>query len=455
MTNGCAWVALAALTGLLSSAQACSSTDASPAAAGGAAGGATADAASEDATPEAQDEPAPSIPLKVTVVLSPTRRADPPTPLQGATVALDSPGAARVEVKSDANGVANFDGIDWSKGALTVTGWKDGTDILSVTGISSSPQDLTLTLNELKQDRVKLSGKALNMMDSAKHYLLVTEEVAGAYWQQIGPSYNVSVLPGAPFTLVATEFSQVVGACGRCYSQQFYGWVAVGNNGVTTPATLDIDFANKISEVHQVHGTIELPTNPDSVLITSSSYAYLMVNRGAANIGFVTKTFLNGDETAFTYDAEYVALDGPEPAYTDYMFYAYPTASTNVLSVVRRPGYPEDGIVVSDFLDPPTMTKPSDPSIAAPLLSRIEWTSAAVNADAQVQVVLASTSGRWTVVLRPGSTSMELPAPPSGVDVATFFGSNIQGMVVLLSAKDPNVLNDMRIAQGIPFRLSL
>ena len=338
-------------------------------------------------------------------------------PLAGALVAADLPGGQRVELETQADGRVKLDGIDWTKGRLSVTVWASGYTVISGTGIDKAvitealvggvvPRCLTKTAAPTMVD---VTGSAKSMADPGHSYIVSSAVSPGPMTNVGTDAYALPVWAGVPGTIVACEFTQV--GQGRSLTQQTFGWTRATHPALTSTATVDLDFSTKLP-VSKASGKLKLPADPNSTL-RKSAFGYLNLTTfesgsQGAFAGLVTSSAPSASGDFIEYTAEFVNV--PELG-TPVTLYALRVGMAPQ-SIVWRTGLPKDGEVVDDFLDTFTVVRPKG---SAPFHGDIELASS--NAREGVARVLIVTNAQgervWVANDWDSGPTFRLPELPS------------------------------------------
>jgi hypothetical protein len=376
-------------------------------------------------------------------------------PFAGATVAFDLPGGTRVEKTTGADGKATVDSVVWSKGAVTVTGHAKGMRPVSFLGIRKQDGDQEMWLFPVAPAWVPVTGKAINMDAAAKYFAGAATVPSKPIVYGLG-TYETGVPPGVPFAMVGMQYDvdlNTVSKRDRLF--KIPGWCRKDSPGITAAATLDVDCATKLP-VTQWKATLTLPTDPKSLLRTSSQGAAIVTDYDSAFgsfLGYASKATIAADGNSFAIEAEHVALAGVQEPVTLYLL----TFGAWQNSWVLAPGAPKDGATVGGFLEQPVLVKPAAPSTPAALAAPIEWTSAETVSRTTLTIWRGNPNtdleSLWSLWVMPGTTQVVLPEPPSSLDLGAFLGPDpVYGQVGLCDW-DATKLNCKRSAGGKLFKL--
>ncbi len=392
------------------------------------------DVAVHDATPEAQDtdvtgetdtndvaDATPLASLSVVVVLLPPLRWDltgNEIKVAGVTVAADLPGGERVEATTNQDGEVAFD-VDWTEGLAAVTAYLEGYSPTSVLGIGESDEQVVvpLALSDPFSPMLTVSGTALNMVAPNQNALMVVNSTVAGWAVDVGGTYSMSVQPDTPFTLVATEWDGGSPWCAGCPAKEIVGWTRLDHGPVSEDAVVDLDFSQKLTPT-QLTVTYELPADPDDSL-HDADIAFLSVYAGGLQVGFHTESVLSPADGTFTVHAEYVPWDGDDRIVTACELLVNGVSA----STVYLDGYPQDGSLISNFLRQPKLTRPANPTVAAPLQDPIEWELAEAIDFVDIMIVNPTYTGlSWRVFDLDPSGSITLPPLPSNAEPETVIG---------------------------------
>jgi len=408
-------------------------------------GAADADA---DATEDAAEEDGPSGTLSVLVLGERLWPDYERRPVEGAIVALDEPGGGRTEATTDSEGRALFDGLDWSLGTASATAYGgENRGLGSVVGIDGSEEDVNVYVPSYlgaPTDWIEISGTALNMDDPVGHsFEIIAVEFPSL--SPFSPDWSLDVPPAVPFTLVAKEWDFVDLPSVRGMDRPVFGWIVSEQTAVTAPTTVDMDFAFPTAST-TVSGTFSYPSRLDSPLRDLYPLGWLdarvMVSEVEAMIispfGAVSHTEVTTDGNTAEYDFEFVTLtDLPDPV-TEFDLVSDWSGSRTVPAIAYVRGYPTEGAQDFSFLDQPRMVVPSSGTVRHPLHDPVEWELFDTGVR-PVIVIGRRDTGRyvWTVVAPEDATTLTVPEPPSGVDMAALLGTHDLGFMFRIVSSTP------------------
>jgi hypothetical protein len=377
-----------------------------------------ADSATEDASDDASEGAVPDGPdlvdLTVTVMTLPIDSSE-PTPLEGATVAVDLPNGTRTEWVTDAAGKVTIPNAGAAGTTVVLVAHKPGYSVKSLEGPLSASARLSLyELDAMAAPSVTVSGIALSMTGK-QNTLTVQATTSYALSQQPGNAFSLTVPPSLPFSLAGLEYTGCTPSCGRCVCQTFLGWTRTDHEAIDTDTVVDLDFGQSLASV-QTTGTVELPAREESRLRTVARL-YIRVHSFTERLqhGFPLSTEPTPDGNHFSYVAEHVPWDGAADTYTSYELVDY---AGGAQSILRVPGLPRPDASVSGFIDVPDFTSPTDKNIH--LLEPIEWEP--LETTYTQLVIVRGGLPVWMAAVAGGSR-LKLPQPPSSADVTELLGN--------------------------------
>jgi hypothetical protein len=361
------------------------------------------------------------------------RTEDGITPIGGAFVALDQAGADRHESPTESNGSATFN-IDWSLGPVDVTAVATDRVAMSTLGITKADRfDLSLP-SKLPPALVKVSG-AIKNKDAATDEATLTASAPSSAFQDTAASYSLVVVPSRPFSLIGLDWvpGDPTTVSSRGIVQSFKKWIKIDQPAVASGSvTVDVDFqaATALTST-KVSGSVGIPGGASGPL-GSASFGYFVVStlesNGAVFLGAPTKIDAAADGNSFSWDAEYVSLDGQTPITT------FTVSNTDgSTSGENFAGYPTTA-PLTDLFAPPQLTAPATGVATQPLHTAIAWTSSASLAWSQLVIVSgAGAQGQvvWRVNAPGAAATLTVPQLPAGMDPATVLGSGaLQGQLI-------------------------
>lgn len=339
-------------------------------------------------------------------------------PLSGATVAADLPDGRREELTTGADGKVTFEDVGWPSGTAAVTAHADGHIMRSLVGISEADGEQTLYLLRVKQqpEMVEVSGTAQNLEPDYNNI-----RVGATAWGYMDggnkTDYTVLVEKGKPFALYGMHtILELTGT--QDTSEQCLGWTKADHQGATGPITLDLDFADKLTPV-QVTGTFDLPATDGSPLAAEGEPSFSVRKQGTSALLGLTTTSTKQQDGTFAFEGEYIELADTTGIQTTYhaMTLTYWDGS-----FIEIEGYPEDGAVVSDFLDVPNL-EPASYSLQPK--APIAWSNPDPDVIPMIHLYRQDTSlPAWIVEGMSGASSLTLPEVPSTVVASKLVGED-------------------------------
>ena len=389
--------------------------------------------------PDSGPPPGPSYPVRIVDAFS-------REPIAGATVALDLPGRARVELTSDAEGRVTFPNVNPASDTPTITA---AAPDHALTTFASLDTDFRLILREamledagtllipLRPRRtaetfVELSGMATNMLATTNNLSLFPSLPLGSEHNGTGTAWMLSVPSGQPFQVVALEWTNVmtttVGPRGREYSLQ--QWKVIESPGVTAPGTLPVDFATPAMTTVAT-GSFAIPTGGGASFFARAIPGVSVTERGGRLLlGVARRIDVSAEGTTATYEIEYVPPPGALQADTTYALVIAPESSIVVERGLPRADH------APEFLAPPTVDYPGF-GLSNPLNGGIEFTTPDSTQIVSLQIIdVTGEETAWTAWFPPGTASAAFPALPTGV-AFTDLGTEVVDARVRICEPDP------------------
>jgi hypothetical protein len=344
-------------------------------------------------------------------------------PVPGVAVAADLPGGAHVESTTGADGIVHFDGVDFSKGTMTVTAWKNG--YVAESYLNGTEEwvkkwgSVMVIYPKAGPTELKVSG-AIKNLHGPKDNVGIGSTGTTNFLNLTGPkSYTFSSRIREHFTMVAVD--ETFALTGRDLAMPILGWARIDHNAIAAPTTIDIDFvANKAVPV-TAHTTWTLPTRADSPIRTGTT-AILNTYNGNDCDGFTTASKVSTSGDQIDVDHEHLDLSDVAPTETYYILRTMP--SEYPFSQTQRHGAPVDGTVIDGFLDTPDITQPTDLVTPAPIKDPITWKK--YDDDTSGGLTLVDMSGPvfYILVENHTDTTITIPALPKAADPAIVLGTD-------------------------------
>jgi hypothetical protein len=228
----------------------------------------------------------------------------------------------------------------------------------------------------------------------------------------------------------------------------------VDHDAIDADAALNIDLSDKLP-VENVQGRIELPVDAKNPFHMGRAYYQVIARGTAVAIGFPTRTHLNEEKDAFTYEGEHVVVSNAGEVMTAYYLYyisGYPSSAA--FSLLFRDGYPLDGETIGGFLAPPTILQPSDTSVSTSMSEPISWIVEDPDVESSSLAILAGQNVVWFVNVKEGS-SARIPKLPSTANPISFFGMGKLSAVVMHLADCDDLFRCDRRVDSTPIPLKL
>jgi hypothetical protein len=297
-------------------------------------------------------------------------------------------------------------------------------------------------------------------IDLHLNYLNVPTEAdyagAGAFHQWFddwtGPPWStqLAVVPGTTFTLSAAYASYVELPNGL--DLPLHGMIVRQEGPYAVDSDVDVDFTT-LTPSTSVLGSFARPTRTGSSLRTSAAYVEVSTswtpNPGrhflpiiGDQIGWPTHLETSADGVTVDYEVTHASPDfAASPAVRYYCIRDYSWGGGGHFTMVDVGGYPTEGAQTFVLLDLPEMTDPVDPAVTHPLHTPFAWElfDAGVTPTLYVRssrVVVADTN-LWWITATTDATTLTVPEPPSGVDVAAVLGTEELHGVLGILADDP------------------
>jgi hypothetical protein len=350
---------------------------------------------------------------------------------EGIPVAVDTTEGERIEVATDAEGMAIFAlDIDDVAGIIAHA---DGRSFSSVSPAVAKwyfDQGYAVTLFSWPleagtPDPTVLVSGALENKTALANYVHVSTTVSGEQFNEAGTStYEAYVPQDLDFTVVAREWSS--SSTEREIDEPIHGWAIAEQAGVSSPTTLDLDLSMGIMP-GTVIGSVAAPASDK--LATEGRLEMRVWSEGALT-GVARSTAPMGGDAGYDFTLEYVSL-------ADLMPFAEVSVSTpdGYSSVVQLDGVlPASGAQDLEFLPPPEMTSPVGAGPhpwATPVTWTVDVTFDPTNAGI-ILVYFAEVGQLGVVNLDPSDTTFVLPDLPStstelAPGLETFVGTVILG----------------------------
>jgi hypothetical protein len=359
-------------------------------------------------------------------------------PAAGVLVAFDAPGGERAEVTTGADGLASFEGVDWSLGDGAVTAYLADHTMVSVVNMDETlytdsldeNQDLLIGLPSLiappDPTFVTISGTATAMDDTAHNLTVNTPTiqnlVGDSEWYGTGnQTWSVDVPTGETFVLQAVERSDWTALpSGQGFTDMLHQWMQIEYGPVTADETnIELDFDAYNMTTYTADVSVLMPTRTDSVLRTGNTpFCYMCTSSSRYCHGW--PTYLDVVDSHNRIDISFLWV---EPDYAqDHMWFCRVTAATGEYAQSNFDGKPTQD-QQETLIDVPTWVTPADPTVSHDLYAPMEWTwYEDVNF---AEVIIAANGIEWWIVhTGPNATTATVPQPPTGAHVAAFLGAN-------------------------------
>ena len=374
-------------------------------------------------------------------------------PLSGASVVADLPTGGRAEATSGADGRVRLQGVDLSRGPVTITAWKAGyavTTYYRATAAMLREWESLLLYPQHASTTVAVTGAVLNR--TAPHVIITSTASADVFQARAATRYSMTVRTNEAFSLYAAQHAY--SEEGRTIDMPIMGWARIDHAALTAPlGSLDIDFvAQRVTSIRR-HVTYRLPTRTDSVLRTRA-YAFFNVLSGNTPVGYINHSEVGTEPSTMSVDGEWV--DTGHPLMTTHVLQdPRPPTGTSGYSRIDRTGPPVEGEVIEGFLDLPQVTRPSTPDEAAPLQDPVSWTASDTDTSGSLTLTDAANETRWVVfVANTSDTTITLPELPSAAIGADVLGTDaLSGQICIRKDFDTTTSMYRRIACAQPVRL--
>lgn len=376
-----------------------------------------------------------------------------PTALTGAKVAVDLPGGKRVEATSANDGTATFKDVDWSKGTAAITAYMKGHVMRTRLGVTKADGEVTLLLHKVvaAPATVKVSGTLKNG-DSTATNTIVGPSTYGVAHTSTSSSYVSSAEKGKAFDLYAYQ-GKWTNTGDRTYSFLWKGAAKVPHTGSSSDIAQEIDFtANKVTAT-KVTGTMQLPTGKGMVAIGSQPHWYVRQRHNGAELGRSTKTTV-GSNGAFTFEGQYITPKDSTGVQTHY--YAF-VGTGNIGAYQVVPGFPKEGATVSGFTEMMTVTSPATGKTLA-AGQAVAFTNPEAKAEPRFGIFNSAATGYcWSLHAAPGTTSVKLPALPTGVTFKDLCGTDGETTVrpALVAKREADTDYEVNYSYSDTFKIRL
>ena len=340
-----------------------------------------------------------------------------------ALVAFDHPGTARrVEKMTDADGKVTFEGVDWALGAdAAVTVHLADSALHSIVNLD---RDAAAALDAGEGTRIVMSvsssaPETLTVSGTFINYILDTHSFIAAPFGQgvIGYSlgsvdWSIWVRPGAEIGIVGTE-SLLDRVGPREMTQTFFSMTSLDVGTVDANMTgIEIDLASP-DALATADASVALPVT--GALAAGEFNVWVNEPGSGQFLGALSSSTPSTAEPGIVdYTVTFRTPAGVSAA-TSYSLFESLASSTVVLE-----GFPTLGRHTVDFLAIPTFTVPaigSPQPLDAPM--RVDGAVAGLPLVVAIADVTDTYRAVWTAVDVAGSGALQLPEPPSDVDVRT------------------------------------
>jgi len=346
------------------------------------------------------------------------------SPIEGAGVALDFVGGDRMEIATNASGVAIFVIASGTEPDIFVA-HKDGYSFASIpveTLAELTNFGLLLTASPDLSAGMQLSGAVANMVDPLAGRLYVSA------YPDFGPAapssdfvgvgstdYNVRVPEGQPFTLRAFETS--LGFVGKDLTRSFDRAWSSEEAGIAAPTTIDIDLADPTPVSQPFSFTLAAPADAG---LASTGVAIVDVRTAGGLMGGSTACL--HDSATDTYQCDGITFAGGAGSIADYVV----GEETRIAggygrqTSVTLAGLPT-GIQSLSFLNPPDVSAPSGPG-PHPVDTQVEFTVASGGGVSVFELANITAGSRLVgIAFAAPSGVLRVPALPSTSDSAAHY----------------------------------
>jgi hypothetical protein len=382
-------------------------------------------------------------------------------PVAGAVVGLDKPGGEHVESTADASGKVTFTGIDWSSGTASVVGYKEGLSAYGVSDVGpASFKSIPNGPNEGAADVVLYLFPATSQLPVA---LTVTFQNKAASGNGVvdgattGGGSNetksgfgrISILPGAPYSLVTREYSLGTAASAREIASTTVRWAQFDEPAATGPAagvSIDLAAGGVALTPTTTHGRVTIPggeTGPLAGSRLTASATSLESNLGAL-VGSLTTSTLTADKSSYDIAFETNTFAG-QTTISNFVL----TRPDQSLSQITLLGALAEGQTIDRFLTPVPITT-STQSLADP----VDLTGAAADTVTRF-IVLDAFNGTLLIVDAPPSTkALHLPKLPAAAKAVVKKGAS-SAAVYSLADNDVATFIYLRAAGSRPLSVTV
>jgi hypothetical protein len=371
-------------------------------------------------------------------------------PINGAAVALDLPGGGRTEATTDSTGRVEFTGLDWTAGTADVTAWDEGYGLASIVGLDGTDAEVTLVLpnpNDPRADMVDLTVNFVNTSPDAQGCGAGGIDIE---WLTdfVPPDYSVvlSVQRGRTFDLAAANFSWTALPTG--FDQPWESILLREAGPFDADATIEVDFATAAA-VTSVNGSFGLPARTESPLRTAGMWGgvlpSLTPNPGRhflpaydMPVGWASHAERPTGGNTMEYAMSWVAPPGVTSPVSEYALVDNSSEGGH-LSAALVDGFPVEGAQAFTLLDGPDITNPSSLTTPHPLHGEPfawELIDTGVTPTLYIRSPSAAVAETilWWITAQTDATTLTVPQPPSGVDVAEVLGTDtLRGKIGILA----------------------
>ncbi len=357
-------------------------------------------------------------------------------PVAGVLVAFDAPDGERTEVTTGADGLATFEGVDWSQGDAAVTMYLEGYALVSAVNLDETSyndsldesQSVPVPLQPLQApapDSVTLSGSATGMDDPTRQLVVNTpailDAVANSEFHGTGTqTWSVDVPTGEPFILQAIEGEYTALSSGQGYNAPIYQVMQMEYGPVSADETdIELDFDAYGMTTYTADVSVTMPTRTDSPIRTGGiPYCFVCASNSAYCHGWPTYEDVVDNHNRIDLSFLWVDPDYVEDTY----WFCRVTGDNGEVALSKYEGKPTQD-QVETLIDAPTWVTPADPTVAHDITEPLEWT---FYEDVNVTYIsfAANNIARWIIYAGPNATTATVPEPPTGVSYSTALGAH-------------------------------
>lgn len=368
-------------------------------------------------------------------------------PVPGVAVTWKPPGGARVEGVADAQGKITLEGIDWSKGALTLFGHAPGraaqgaiftkADLEDTDSFYTSEGAFFLVMPPLTPTpTITVVGQAAGMSNPGHYLVVATDHPTMPFSAEAGANFRLALSSAAPFNWSAFEWFANTRDGGRNIDNTVVQWATGSHGGFADDGTMSLDFGTQSMAPKSVTGTFPLFRSETSTL-REKGVARVSVygnHLPSGLVGTVPSSTVDDLATKVDYQVDWI-----EPEWASEPLTAFDLTTNSEVSRVLVQGWPTAG---SQDIALPVPAVWVTPNAGASVDDVLEW----VNEEPELYVMLQITFGTQPsspvgvmLHLPPGTTRAELGDIMGSFDVFAESGESLLGASLVGCALDGEI----------------